>query len=298
MISHSANTLMNLNKFLNRTLAITLLLASTNSYAQLPEKVGGLIAADKNAAIISKNQNPHAAFMSMIDKTSTFYVPSPVNALNYLTNRPNIADVMSWEPNFAILSKSLDWGVTSGKMEFQKVGVIKRYGQYLTVWKRGKKGEWKVDLRAEVENFGKNKANDLIYTEPDDSWYLKHRSKVRLKQREDVVESTDILFSKLLKTNNQAAYKEFLAEDARFYYPWQEEITGKTNVLSFLKKQRVEISTEPTQVGRAYSGEYAYSLGNATVQSKEKTIKFNYIRIWELKDDFQWRVVLEMLFEK
>lgn len=267
-------------------------------FAQLPEKVGGLITADRNAAIIAKAQGPYDAFSSIIDKTSTFYVPSSVNAFNYLNNRPNIPDVMAWEPNFALVSKSLEFGVTSGSMEFQKVGAIKRYGQYLTIWKRDKKGVWKVDLRAEVENYGKDKAKDLTYQEPDDSWYLKHRSQVRLKQREDVVLSTDQLLATVSKANTEAAYKEFLDDDVRFYYPWQSEIEGKQNVLNFIKKQRIDIVTEPLKVGRAYSGEYAYTQGTATIHNKEKAVKFNYIRVWQLKDDFQWRVVLEMMFER
>lgn len=290
--------LMNLKRTLYTLITLFVTAAWMPSFAQLPEKVGGLISADRNAAIISKNQSPHAAFMSIIDKSSLFYVPSEVNAWNYLNNRPNIPDVLAWEPNFALVSRSLDWGVTSGKMDFQKMGAIKRYGQYITVWKRGKKGEWKVDIRAEVENFGKNPAAELTYLEPDDSWFLKHRSQVRLKQREDVVMSTDELFSTVLKADNQHAYNEFLADDVRFYYPWQEEIVGKSNVISFLKKQRIEILTEPQSVGRAYSGEFAYSMGNATVHTKDKATKFNYLRIWQLNDDFQWRVIMEMLFER
>lgn len=183
-------------------------------------------------------------------------------------------------------------------MEFQKVGAIKRYGQYLTVWRRDKKGNWKVHLRAEVENFGKGPKSDLVYYEPDDSWYLKHRSKVRLQQREEVVMQSDELFSTILKANNETAFNEFLADDVRYYYPWEGEIEGKKNVLAFLKKQRIEITTEPSGVGRAYSGEYAYTSGTATVRSKEKVVKFNYVRIWQLKDDYQWRVIIEMMFER
>ncbi|NGM60552.1 DUF4440 domain-containing protein [Sphingobacterium sp. SGG-5] len=289
---------MNLKKLVYILSALLYITSIYPLYAQLPEKVGGLIAADRNAARMSQQESPHAALMSIIDKESIFYVPSAVNAFNYLTNRPNIADVMSWEPNFALVAKSLDWGVTSGKMEFQKMGAVKRHGQYLTVWKRGKKGGWKVAIRAEVENFGKGQAADLVYLEPDDSWYLKHRSRVRLKQREDIIFSTDELFSTILKADNQAGYREFLTDNARFYYPWQEEIIGKTNVMAFLKKQRIDIVTEPVSVGRAYSGEYAYSQGTATVHTKEKAIKFNYIRIWQLNEDFQWKVILEMLFER
>ena len=273
-------------------------LTSTTVQAQLPDRIGGIVSADRSAANISKTASPHQALLAIVDKESTLYVPSPVNALNYLNNRPNIADVMNWEPNFALVSRSLDWGVTSGRMDFQKMGAVKRNGQYLTVWRRDKKGNWKIHLRAEVENYGKGPKSDFIYHEPDDSWYLKHRSNVRLQQREEVVTQSDELFSTVLKANNEEAFNEFLAEDVRYYYPWEEEIEGKKEVLAFLKKKRIEITTEPSGVGRAYSGEYAYTSGTATVHSKDKAVKFNYIRIWQLTDDFQWKVILEMMFER
>ncbi len=268
------------------------------SQAQLPDKVGSLITVDREAAKLSKTTTPHQAFLSIVDKESIFFTPSAVNAFNYLTNRPNIADIMTWDANFVLVSRSQDWGVTSGPMEFQKVGAVKRHGQYLIVWKRNKKGVWKVDFRAEVENYGKQQASDLIFYEPDDNWYLKHRSKVRLGQREEVVMQSDKLFSTVLKANNPTAYGEFLTDDVKFLYPWQDPIEGKKDVMAFLKKQRVEIHTNPTNVGRAYSGEYAYTYGTADVISKDKTVKYNYIRIWQLKDDYQWKVMIEMMFER
>lgn len=286
-----------LKRILFILIATTILLVP-QLQAQLPAKVGSLITVDRAAANISKTETPHAALMSIVDKESVLYVPSVVNAVSYLNNRPNIPDVMTWQPNFALVSRSLDWGVTSGPFEFQKIGAIKRYGHYLSVWRRDKKGIWKLHLRAEVENYGKNKSSDLTFYEPDDAWYLKHRSKVRLQQREEVVTQTDQLFSNILRADNTAAFNEFLSDDVRYYYPWEDEIEGKKNVLDFLKRKRIEITTEPSGVGRAYSGEYAYTTGTATVSSKEKDVKFSYIRIWQLKDDYQWRVMIEMMFER
>jgi len=272
--------------------------AGTTLYAQIPEKVGSLLQADKDAAALAKASTPHQAFLSIIDKESTFLVPSPVNAANYLDNRPNLPDRLSWNPNFVLVSRSLDWGVTSGPIEFQKMGSIKRFGQYLTVWHRDRKGNWRAHLRAEVENYGKKKASPLEYYEPDDKAYLKHRSVKRLEQREEVVLQTDELFSTILKADTKTGYKEFLADDARFYFPWQNEIEGRDNVLAFLKKERIEIDTDPTEVGRAYSGEFAYTSGTATVGLKDKVVKFSYIRIWQLTGEFQWKVILEMMFER
>src|SRR3546814_11541900 len=64
--------------------------------AQVLGKVGSLLMADRTAARLSEIQGPHAAWMSVVDRNSTFFTPAPVNALDYLDNRPNIPDVMTW----------------------------------------------------------------------------------------------------------------------------------------------------------------------------------------------------------
>ncbi|MFD2597679.1 YybH family protein [Sphingobacterium corticis] len=266
--------------------------------AQLPEKVGSLISVDRNAANTSNRENPHAGLISIVDKESSFFVPSSVNALNYLNNRPNLPDRLNWQPNFALVSRSLDWGVTSGPTQYQRTGAIKRFGQYVTIWRRDKKGNWRVHVRAEVENYGKQEAAKLEYFEPDNQKYLKHRSMVRLNQREEVVFQTDKLFSHVLKADTRAGYTEFLADDVRYYFPWQPEIVGRDKVIDMFTKERIEIDTEPEDVGRAYSGEFAYTSGTATVGLKDKVVKFNYIRVWQLKNDYQWKIILEMMFER
>lgn len=278
--------------------AIACLLVSFSSVAQLPEKVGSLLSVDRNAATLSNQGGPHQGLSSIIDKESTFFVPSPVNAFNYLNNRPNLPDRLSWSPNFAAVAKSLDWGVTSGSMDFQKIGAVKRQGQYVTVWRRDRKGNWRVHIRAEVNNFGSNTPAPLKYIEPDNRAYLKQRSKVRLNQREEVVLQTDNLMSTVMRANTQSGYREFLAEDARFYFPWLPETEGRDKIVALLKKERIEIDTEPSGVGRAYSGELAYTSGTATVGHKDKVMKFSYIRIWQLMNDYEWKVILEMMYER
>lgn len=289
-------------KKLSKLLFLVLFIPGTLS-AQFPDFVGSLLNVERTANNLSTKEGSYAGLSYMIDKQSSFFVPSLVNAHNYLNNRPNIPDKLNWDPNFVLVSRSKDWGVTLGEMEFQKIGSIKRYGNYLNIWRRDRKGNWKIHLRAEVENYGKKNedavAKPIEYFEPDDKWYLKHRSQVRLGQREEVVMQSDLLFSTVLKANNAAAYDEFLEENVRFYYPWRSEIKGKKDVLDFLRSERIEITTEPTSVGRAYSGEYAYTSGTATVKGLEdKITKFNYVRVWKLQEDYQWRVLVEFMFER
>ncbi|HLQ98846.1 MAG TPA: nuclear transport factor 2 family protein [Sphingobacterium sp.] len=271
--------------------------------AQLPDHVGSLLNTERTASYLAQTKSAHEGLSYIIDKESSFYVPVKVNARDYLSNRPNIPDRMSWKPNLVLVSRSKDWGVTLGGMEFQKIGVIKRYGNYLAIWRRDRKGKWKIHLRAEVENYGKDHDENSKpeYLEPDDEWYLKHRSNVRLGQREELVMQSDQLLSSVLKTSNTTAYDEFLEEDARLFFPWNSEIKGKENILKFLQSERLKIETKPESVGRAYSGEYGYTSGTARVfdlNDEEGETKFNYIRIWKLQEDFQWKVMVEFLFER
>jgi len=191
----------------------------------------------------------------------------------------------------------MEWGVTVGSLSFQRVGAIKRYGEYLTVWHRDRKGNWKINLRAQIEHKGGKEEPELKYIEPDDKDYTRFRTKERIQQRKEIVLSNDQLLSAVLKSNAAIAYGEFLADDARFYFPWNTPIVGKENILSFVKKQDMAIQAESLVASRSYSGELAYSYGTATVATKTDQLKCNYVRIWQLQPDFQWRVIIEMLFE-
>jgi len=277
---------------------IFFLVTSLPVFAQVLGKVGSLLSADRTAARLSATEGPHAALLSVVDKNTTFFTPSPVNALDYLNERPNIPDVLTWKPTYAAVAKSMEWGITAGPLSFQRVGAIKRYGEYLAVWRRDRKGNWKIDLRAQIEHKGGNEEPELHYIEPDDKDYTKFRTKERIQQRKEIVVSNDQLLSAVLKSDASIAYGEFLADDARFYFPWKTPIIGKKAILEFVKKQDMAIQAESLVANRSYSGELAYSYGEATVATAAETLKCNYVRIWQLQPDFQWRVIIEMLFER
>src|SRR5690606_26023896 len=147
-------------------------------------------------------------------------------------------------PTFAAIAKSMEWGVTSGPLTFQRVGAIKRYGEYLTVWRRDRRGDWKVDLRAQIEHYGKGDEPAPLYIEPDTSGYTRFRTKERIAQRKEIILRNDQLLSAVLKSSAKVAYEEFLAEDVRFFFPWNAPLGGKDAVINFLEKQDVAIRAE------------------------------------------------------
>lgn len=273
---------------------------SLGSYAQqeAQEQVNQLISAEYNMSVLAANRGVLTAYRTFSDENTIFFTPSPKNAVDFLKNKPSLPDVMSWKPVFAKVAKSDEWGFTTGPINWQRIGFSKKYGEYLCIWKRDRKGEWKIAYRAETEH-GKPLGNiNTTFESPADNKFRKSRSKARLKQREDIILSTDQLFSTILKADNQTAFNEFLTQNSRLYLPKQQPVIGLEHIKTFLKKQEITIETIAGDVDRAYSGELAYSHGNAVVMQNDETLNCHYIRIWELQENAMWKVIVDMYFER
>lgn len=286
-------------------LALVLGLVGAGSvHAQLPNKVGSLLNAERALAGLARVETPYQALLGVTNAETIYFAPGPVNGLKHMRNRPNIADVMRWEPSFSGIGKSMEFGFTTGPIEFQRVGSPLRHGEYLTIWKRDRKGEWKILVRGVSEHYGRKNTPVEAYLpnaefiEPDSLGYLKHRSQVRLNQRKDVVSSNDRLFATVLRTDNEYAFSEFLADDVRLIFPWTEPIQGKEEAVKFLTSRGIKILTEMTEVDRAYSGELAYTHGEANFWKDGVRDPHNYIRVWQRQPDHQWRVIIEFYSEK
>lgn len=279
--------------------AFLFFLMAGTALGQLPNKVGSLLTADRSLARLVKDSTPHQALLAATSKDAIYFAPGPVNGVDFLKNRPNIPDLMRWEPSFAGIAKSMELGFTTGRIDFQRIGAPQRHGEYLIIWKRNNKGEWKIQARAVMNHYGKPDSRPaLAFVEPDSTDYLRQRSQARLQQRTDIIASNDKLFATVLRSDNQIAFKEFLTEDVRFYFPWNNPIHGKEEVLTFLGDNKIEIETIPQDEDRSYSGELAYSYGHANVAIDTDIKRFNYIRIWQRQSDHQWRVMLEFYSEK
>lgn len=267
-------------------------------FAQTNSMVGEIVAKDYYLSEYSNNKGVIEGLKSGITKNTIFFEPAPQPALQYLKNRPNVPDLISWKPVVAKVAKSNEWGFTTGPITSQTIGLKKRFGEYLNIWERDKKGRWKIALRAEIEHPDPSLEQGIAFVNPPDQKFLKQRSEARLNQREDIIQSTDQLMGTVLRAKLEVGYEEFLAPDARLLFSGYSPVLGKENIQKFFKTEKIQLSTKPTDVDRAYSGELAYSYGDAKVIKDNRVVNYYYIRIWEVNDAYKWHVIVEMLFEK
>jgi hypothetical protein len=137
----------------------------------------------------------------------------------------------------------------------------------------------------------------MLFTNPRDEKFQPQYSEVRLKQREQIVLTSDELFATTLNADNASARKIFLANDCRLLFPGYEPIVGKTAVLNFWETHNITLSSQAIKADRAFSGEFAFTYGNASVKQKGQTTLYHYVRIWEVQPGYQWSILTEVYTE-
>ena len=257
-------------------------------------EVSSLVAAENYFASLVKQKGINKGFLAVSDDETIVFKPGPVNAEDYYGSRKNRdTSKLTWQPSLAKISKSGDWGFTTGPFTYTP-DTVSSYGTYVSLWKMNDKGVWKLAVDIGVSHPKSKKEPALIYSDPKTSRFFRQRSAARQKQREEMILTSDQLFSKTLQKYNNLAYNVFLADDARLLFPGQEPIIGKRNITDFLRYQELEINTEVSDADRATGSDLAYTYGTASIAKGGQASIFHYVRIWEVQDGHKWNVILEV----
>lgn len=278
-------------------LPILLLFLTVNTaISQSTDKVSQLISAENYFSALAKEKGIKKAFLTVSDENTIIFKPGPVNPKKHFKGVTDSLGTLSWEPVFARIAKSGDWGFTSGPYTYKASDTsATSYGDYLSVWKKNSKGVWKLALDLGVPHPKPKKKPALVFQNARNEIYLKQRSETRLQQREDVVFSSDKLMGTILKADDKIAFKEFVGEESRLLFPGFESLYGKKAIMAFWEKQGFNLSSEPVKANRSYSGELAYTYGNATILKKGKTQAYHYVRIWEVQPGYVWNIIFEVM---
>lgn len=274
-----------------RTLFIVSLI-TIQAFAQTSTgQVSSLVAADNYFAALAKEKGAIKAFKTISDDaTIILKSDSSVNS-----NKQQGLQLLNWQPSLAKISKSGDWGFTSGLYSInQEDKSDTSYGEYASVWKMNKKGVWKLAINI-VNSHPRPKTEPLLnYTDPKEFKFFKQISERRLQQREDMVFTSDKLFSTALVGYKNLAYNVFLGDEARLLFPGHNPIIGKGNITDFLRYQELSITTEPLKANRSLGSDLAYTYGKASITKGNIVSSYNYVRIWEVQEGYKWNVILEV----
>jgi len=280
---------MKINKLIYTFIAASLTLGA---YAQKSDgTTKSLVAAEKAFAESAVKNGDKSAFLSVAASDALVFRPNPVNVKSFYANKENNNN-LSWTPAHARVSKSGDWGYTSGPYVLN--GAEKNYGQYLSVWKTVN-GKWVLVLDIGAEHNKPLNAVKFEIIEPDGFYKPKFNNEKQIAAGNEIIITTEKTLNATIKTYGAAAFAGFVNKDARLLFPGREPIIGKENIIAFYNSMVSKMNLRTTKVEKAAGGDLAYTYGLATLDYKaDLRESFNYVFIYERQADHTWNLAFQV----
>jgi ketosteroid isomerase-like protein len=108
-----------------------------------------LVATERAFARAAAETSTKEAFLKFLADDAVVFEPTAVNGKEVWSKRPPSVGLLSWEPVWADISADGSIGYTTGPWEFRpkgKDGDPVAFGEYVTIWKKQKDGEFKAIL--------------------------------------------------------------------------------------------------------------------------------------------------------
>ena len=126
-------------------LLIAVVFISSPAFSQ--RSIDSMIQAEKNFANTSLVINTKEAFIKFIDTAGiVFEKGKPVNGLELYTKSERRSGFLTWEPEYAEIASTNDFGYTTGPWRFYENSIKDKplvRGHFITVWHLTNQGEWK-----------------------------------------------------------------------------------------------------------------------------------------------------------
>lgn len=250
--------------------------------------ISGLIEAEKNFAAYSVAHSTKDAFLKFLDSTGiVFNEGKAVNGIQLWSNREKKPGILNWQPVYAEISSSGDFGYTSGPWTYQSSvndSIVAR-GIYTTVWHINKNGEWKflIDLGTSSVPIYQNQEDGKIIMVKKNTDSLKRKTGFIKAERS---------FIKLAGTDKVKAYKKYQSSQYSIltrngHFPATKSAAQKSIIDS--TPSTIIYQLDGWRVSQA--NDLAYTYGTA----ESNGLQENYLRIWRNEEKQGWKIALEVL---
>ncbi len=275
--------------------ATAALASSAQMFGQAPSRTAALqslVAAERAFAKTSVEQGIKAAFLANLADDAVIFRPGPVAGKKFFNENPPPTAYLNWEPRYADVATDGNVGFTTGPYELRAKGAsdsTRRYGHFVTVWKRAAGGPWKAALDIGTEH-EKAEPRPLTFRQSETKSYSDPGS-----TRAALLRADSALGS--AKGDQYAVFAPRLTADARLYRVGALPVVGADSVRTALKADARAFHSTPADGSVATSGDFGYTYGEyALTPTKPEQLDEAgfYLRVWRRAPSGIWLVLLDL----
>ncbi|MDE3251684.1 MAG: hypothetical protein KGO92_02685 [Bacteroidota bacterium] len=251
------------------------------------KSLSGLLDAEKSFAAYTKSHTIREGFLAFMDSTGlVFKNGKAILAIGYYQNQPLNKAILSWKPDFAVISSSGHLGVTAGPYELRAEKLSDKpvaRGHFSSVWKMNVKGEWKniLDLGTEYP-VGFVQGNSLFAKTLD--------KRNRATAAFDQVRMADSILNEALSHQDAPTIESYLTVETRLQQNGQLPITGIQKIVQRLLAMPSGTTLQYLGGGNSHEGDLVYTYGVTSLDNRQG----NYLRAWVLQKKV-WKLVLQTI---
>ncbi|MDP2884382.1 MAG: hypothetical protein Q8P51_05095 [Ignavibacteria bacterium] len=263
-----------------------------------------LVESERAFAKTSVKIGARPSFMMYFADDAVVFRPHPVKYKEAMKNVPlpkNPTEAtLEWEPLWADVSRSSDFGYTTGPSMWTDHSPANRptyYGFYFSFWKKQPTGEWKVVFDVGTELPGPYDGPKTLQSPVA----VKHNGDVKKlgaeEQRSSLMDAERRFLESARKDGVQKALGEILDKEARIYRQKVQPIVGIDPIQAYFSNKPYLSTWELLEGSVAEAGDLGYSYGSYTVRNGNKPgddEKGYYLHAWRRDVSNRWKLVAEV----
>lgn len=257
------------------------------------EAARAMVAAERKFYQTGQEKGTRAAFLAFLADDGIVFHPGPLNGRQVWQERPETGFDLIWEPIFASMARSADFGYTTGPVKWKPSKQDPKptgYGQFISIWKKQKDGSWKVALDLGIENPEPTRSADSLRTSLPNDY---SGTKIDLDARRTTLDEARRKLAGAAKTDFTDAVTSVADEAIRLYRNGSFPAVGMNAVKTLLAGTPNQASFESLGGDMSSSGDLAYSYGKYSTTHKSEKESGHFLQIWRTDKDGAWRLVLE-----
>ncbi|NCT66937.1 MAG: hypothetical protein GXC76_04740 [Rhodanobacteraceae bacterium] len=265
------------------------LLALSLAAAAPDPAAAALIAAERGFAADAQRLGVRTAFLTHFDAESWVFRPTPVAALPALARDPDDGHQLIWTPQRVGVAASGDLGFSTGPWSAHHAGQAQMaHGQFLSIWKRGNNGIWRVQVDAGIPHPATSTplAPPVVMSmaapaAPDGADHA---------QREDALARRDAALHEALAAQPATSPLPRFADAAIHVLRDGQAPADGAAALALVANDPPGLGRGPRRaLGMAASGDLGYTIGGAA----DCTGCGSYLRIWRWADG-DWKLLVDL----
>jgi ketosteroid isomerase-like protein len=271
----------------------TALLVLTGLHAEeadLEKAASELIQAETDYAKLALEKGFRAASIHVFADDGVMFASGPVNGKQYWQKQTE-EPLLIWRPAFATAARTDELGYTTGPWELKKArddAKAQAFGQYVTIWKKGMDGAWKVMLDVGIEHPQPMEPPGEVET------FLPEFHLFQPESAREKLETTERTFAELLSEDAGAAIMTKASDDVRILRRGVFPAIGKTAAHLMLSSDHGKTKRIRAGGGISGSNDLAYSYGEYSTERTNVTEQGIYLSIWQLDLNTDWKLVLDL----